>query len=690
MMLQNIDPCCEIIDTFTEFPDLERMLSGLTVTPQTPSTKTAKAGIDTLIYLKSTMKLLANRLMPTLRTLVAAHNVQSGRTDGGHNKNSLVESFIANFEAGGFASLSGQLEEVLTDSTAYSPSAEVMRHQECFALKAVSDDNGNRRENGDDNETTSHLQILLAVARTSFLQCVEDIHLIADKYSQQLTRRAGLDLTEDSEKNHRPPKEFNIKVKYSSLRGYHLIIPAALGGGVGGRSLPEMFVQPIMHTNSIACTTSEVSSLSDRAQESISSALSLTQALIRNTVENIRLNFLKDLHAFVDSVSLMDMLLSFTTLVHHSASVYCRPTLTTVCSPENGLAPAWSVPPPLSSAIPEQQSPPVMMLLEKSRHPIISELSRRRPGGGRGQAFVENSILIDNMSQVQIITGVNGCGKSTLIKQVALITILAQIGCFVPCVSAVLPLRDRIFSRLSSQDDMENNLSTFHLEMKETAYILDNVTDESLVIIDELGRGSSNVDGLALAFAACEHLAIHCTAFTLFVTHFRQVTQLASLYPNVQNIHLKTELHVSGGVGSYSNNKIVHHYSLYLGPFDIQYGYGILVSEHMSLDSKLVADAKRFQAMLQKIYPLLLGDCHADALAEDKSACFGILRNLVKHFGLLKGQNSAASVHARLGLSLGLGSLCIKDCRQFFLQMKSAISLQQHQNIMNIISSKQK
>lgn len=708
MMLKHRNHFIEIGDIFSEFPDLERLLSGLTVTPQTPSIKTAKAGIDTLIYLKTSLLLLSTRLVPALRLLIT-HQSESGvRSDT--NTNSLVESFIANFEAGGFTALSERLDEVLTDSTAYSSSAEVMRHQECFALKAPPPRsiNGTKDENdsgGGDEETTSRLQILLAIARTSFLQCVEDIYLKADTYSQQLTK-AGF------EEDQTPVK---VKVKFSSLRGYHLIIPAtALRRATGEKSkLPDVFVQPIMLANSIACTTMEISSLSDRAHEAICAALNLTHALIGDTIEEIRQNFLKDLHAFVDSVSLMDMLLSFTSLADHSTSIYCRPTLTS-SSPYSSsslkdAAPSVSSPSSDGVLLPNAQSAGnaeagntlgsntaslVLLLLEKSRHPIISELSQRTAGGLGRQVFVENSVLIDSsVSQVQIVTGVNGCGKSTLIKQIALITILAQIGCLVPCVSAVLPLRDRLFSRLSNQDDLENNLSTFHVEMKEAAYILDHVTDQSLVIIDELGRGSSNVDGLALAFAVCEHFATHSSAFTLFATHFPQITQIARMYPNVQNIHLKTELYVSGrgaadrGLSSPAS-RIIHHYSLYLGPYNIKYGYGIMVSENMSLDSQLITDAKHFQAILQKTYPSLLGGPHGVVTESEESvASCRILKNLVKHFSLLKKSATAPSVAPSDPEDLSSCSPTAYDCRQFFSRIKIALSSHQHQHMRDILNN---
>jgi len=271
---------------------------------------------------------------------------------------------------------------------------------------------------------------------------------------------------------------------------------------------------------------------------------------------------------------------------------------------------------------------------------------------------------------------VNGCGKSTLIKQVALITVLAQIGCFVPCTSAVIPLRDRLLSRLSNQDDMENNLSTFHMEMKAITYILDNVTDQSLVIIDELGRGSSNIDGLSIAFAVAEYLAQRTSAFTLFATHFTQITKLSLLYPNVQNIHLRTELQVqdNGSRSNVRNNhsevseRIIHHYSLNLGPYSLRCGYGIRVSENMSIDKSLVDDAKKFQTLLKTSYPSLF-DHHSGV--DDQAVTRGMLKHLIKHFFLMKKQNCRSFSYSR----------------QYFHRLLCSLPVQQRQALKLLVQS---
>jgi DNA mismatch repair protein MSH4 len=664
-MLENLGQLSELGEIFSDFPDLERMLSGLTVSPQNQSTKTAKAGIDTLIFLKSALHILSSRIVPILTTLVTQSRHLNPEPAA---PVSLIDSFIANFDDTRFETLSNRLSEILTESTFYSSSTDVMRHQECFALKAEStpvalENNTSsisREAEGDPtgesrstNESTSRLQILLSIARTSFLQCVEDIHMQAEVYSQQL---AGMFPGSTLEGQEPPLKDYVVKVKYSSLRGYHLIVPSSALKGQGRRidALPDIFIQPIELTNSIACTTVEVSSLSDRARESIESALSLTHSLIKGTVEEIRVHFLKDLHAFVDSVSLMDMLMGFACLVRDSAGVYSRPE---VLQAHNSTINDGDV-----------------LILENSRHPILSELSG---GQGQTQAFVENSVLMDgSFSQLQIITGVNGSGKSTLIRQVALITILAQIGCFVPCASATVPLRDRLLSRLSNQDDMENNMSTFHLEMKAIAYILDNMTDQSLVIIDELGRGSSNIDGLSIAFAVAERLALCTSAFTLFATHFTQITKLSRMYPNIQNIHLKTELQVqeSGEViGSDSSSeviskRIIHHYSLYLGPYEVDCGYGILVSESMSFDKLLVSDAKSFLALLMQAYPSLLG---RHVVVDERAVTRIFINHLIKHFRALQRQTCTSSTYGRHYFHRLMGTLTANQ----ICKIKSTLSL---------------
>ena len=137
-----------------------------------------------------------------------------------------------------------------------------------------------------------------------------------------------------------------------------------------------------------------------------------------------------------------------------------------------------------------------------------------------------------------LITGPNMAGKSTYIRQVALITLLAQVGSYVPAKSATIGLVDRLFTRIGASDELHTGQSTFMVEMTETANILNNATDRSLVILDEIGRGTSTLDGLSLAWAIAEHIAANVRCRTLFATHYHELTDLAQRFNGVRNLNV--------------------------------------------------------------------------------------------------------------------------------------------------------
>ena len=144
------------------------------------------------------------------------------------------------------------------------------------------------------------------------------------------------------------------------------------------------------------------------------------------------------------------------------------------------------------------------------------------------EPFVPNDLCFDDRRRMLIITGPNMGGKSTYMRQAALMVILAHVGCFVPAKRAVLGPIDRIFTRIGASDDLAGGRSTFMLEMTETANILHNATDHSLVLMDEVGRGTSTFDGLSLAWACAAYIAAEIRAFTLFATHYFELTSLAA------------------------------------------------------------------------------------------------------------------------------------------------------------------
>jgi len=157
--------------------------------------------------------------------------------------------------------------------------------------------------------------------------------------------------------------------------------------------------------------------------------------------------------------------------------------------------------------------------------------------------FVPNDLDVDESRRMLVITGPNMGGKSTYMRQTALIVLLAHTGCFVPAGSAVIGPVDRIFTRIGASDDLSAGRSTFMVEMSETAEILHNATSESLVLLDEIGRGTSTYDGLALAWAAARHLAIRLRAFTLFATHYFELTALPEEFHGIANVHLDAVEH---------------------------------------------------------------------------------------------------------------------------------------------------
>jgi DNA mismatch repair protein MSH4 len=172
--------------------------------------------------------------------------------------------------------------------------------------------------------------------------------------------------------------------------------------------------------------------------------------------------------------------------------------------------------------------------IKQGRHPVIESMMES------STQFIPNDLFLNEMANTHILTAPNSAGKSTQLRQVGTLTVLAHIGCYVPAMWASFRLTDRIFTRMTMNDDMESNASTFATEMKEINLILRDVEESSLVLIDELGRGTSSVEGIGIAWAACEALS-QTKAFTVCATHFWQLTDLAVLYPNIRHHVLEVD-----------------------------------------------------------------------------------------------------------------------------------------------------
>ncbi len=170
--------------------------------------------------------------------------------------------------------------------------------------------------------------------------------------------------------------------------------------------------------------------------------------------------------------------------------------------------------------------------IRQGRHPVIEFVQKAVP-------YIPNDVKLDReKNQVLLITGPNMAGKSTYMRQIALTIIMAQIGCFVPAEHADLSIIDQIFTRIGAGDDLTSGHSTFMVEMLETKQAIIQATPQSLILLDEIGRGTSTYDGMALAQAIIEYIHEHVHAKTLFSTHYHELTSLSDTFPKVQNIHV--------------------------------------------------------------------------------------------------------------------------------------------------------
>lgn len=319
---------------------------------------------------------------------------------------------------------------------------------------------------------------LLDVARKTYTEVLDDVSVLLERYQEQYMM--------DS-----------LRLKNNAKRGFFFALPCS----AAGQSNPNDFGDVFLHVqksgaSSWTFTSSALESLNERLRESGAEISLLTAKVVDEVILHVR-TFLGVIHSITDSVSMLDMLQSFATYVTLTEQV---------------------VRPELSDSGP--------IAIKQGMHPTMPHLQPNIQ-------LVPNDTYLSLGNNFALITGQNMAGKSTYCKQVALLTIMAHMGCYVPAAWASFRLTDRIATRIGTEDDLESNSSTFLVEMREMAANLRNATRRSLVIIDELGRGTSVRDGIGLAWAISEYLlAMPC--FTLFTTHFRELVSLSALYPNVK------------------------------------------------------------------------------------------------------------------------------------------------------------
>ncbi|KAM3734803.1 hypothetical protein ACB098_10G042700 [Castanea mollissima] len=363
---------------------------------------------------------------------------------------------------------------------------------------------------------------LLDIARRSFCDTSEAIHNLATKYREDF-------------------KLPNMKLPFNSRQGFYFSIPQK---DIQGK-LPSKFIQVLKHGNNIHCSTLELASLNVRNKSAAAECYIRTEVCLEALLDAIRED-VSVLTLLAEVLCLLDMIVnSFAhTISTKPVDRYTRPEFT-----DNGP-----------------------MAIDAGRHPILESIHND---------FVPNNIFLSEASNMVIVVGPNMSGKSTYLQQVCLTVILAQIGCYVPARFSTFRVVDRIFTRMGTVDNLESNSSTFMTEMRETAFVIQNVSRRSLIVMDELGRATSSSDGFAIAWSCCEYL-LSLKAYTIFATHMENLSELATIYPNVKILHFHVDIR---------NNRLDFKFELKDGPRYVPH-YGLLLAEVAGLPSSVIETAR--------------------------------------------------------------------------------------------------
>lgn len=346
----------------------------------------------------------------------------------------------------------------------------------------------------------------------------------------------------------------SLKVGYTSVFGYYIEVTKA-----NLHLVPPHYIRRQTLANAERFTTPELKEYEDKILAAEEKITHLEEELLLELRKTI-LNYTEQLHIIANTIAELDVYLSFAECAIKNN--YCEPVIDTQYTIE----------------------------IEAGRHPVVEKKLS-------GKAFVPNDTYLDGLeNQIIILTGPNMAGKSTYLRQVALITILSQIGSFVPAKKAHIGIVDRIFTRIGATDSLSTGESTFMIEMRETADILYNSTSRSLVILDEVGRGTSTYDGISIAWATVEYLVRKDKVTpsspgpkVLFATHFFELTELADIFPGIKNFNVS--IHEW-------KDKIIFLYKIVPGSSDRS--YGIHVAKLAGLPDKVITRATELLSELEK------------------------------------------------------------------------------------------
>ena len=359
--------------------------------------------------------------------------------------------------------------------------------------------------------------------------------------------------------------------------------------------VPEVFINTYRRGNRLECQTLNLVKLNQKISQAHFEVLNLSDKQIQLLIEQVR-PLLHPLFKISESLAMLDVLSTFAALA--ISRDYIKPEISTV------------------------------LALKDCRHPIRERMNQEK--------FIPNDAYASQQSRFQIITGCNMSGKSIYIRSIALLAIMAQIGCFVPAGYASFPLSHQLFARVSSDDSIEANVSTFAAEMREIALILHSLEPRSLVIVDELGRGTSTQDGLVIALAVAEAL-IQSKSLVWFVTHFRELPKILAERAGVINLHLAVDI-----AKDYSKLKM--RYKIAEGWVKDEY-YGLAIARVLNLPSGVIETATRVSEALNQAQATQQTDSNKLANARKRKLVLNLREQILQ---ISQGSLDDATLRQRL------------------------------------------
>uniref|UniRef100_A0A0V0IWN6 DNA mismatch repair protein MSH2 n=1 Tax=Solanum chacoense TaxID=4108 RepID=A0A0V0IWN6_SOLCH len=442
--------------------------------------------------------------------------------------------------------------------------APLIRERYIDSLEKWSDDNHLNKfialvETAVDLDQLENGEYMISSAYDSNLSALKDEQETLEQQIHNLHKQTGNDLD--------LPIDKSLKLDKGTQFGHVFRITKKEEPKVR-RQLNSHYIVLETRKDGVKFTNTKLKKLGDRYQKILDEYKSCQKELVARVVQTVA-SFSEVFEGLAGSLSELDVLLSFADLASSCPTAYSRPNIS---PPDTGD-----------------------IILEGCRHPCVEAQDWVN--------FIPNDCrLVRGESWFQIITGPNMGGKSTYIRQVGVNVLMAQVGSFVPCDNATISIRDCIFARVGAGDCQLKGVSTFMQEMLETASILKGATNRSLIIIDELGRGTSTYDGFGLAWAICEHIVEEIKAPTLFATHFHELTALAN--ENGNNGHKQiagvANFHVSAHIDS-SSRKLTMLYKVQPGACD--QSFGIHVAEFANFPQSVVALAREKASELEDFSP---------------------------------------------------------------------------------------